>query len=78
MLKAVFRNLVSNAIKFTNSNGIIKISAKETDSSILFSVADNGIGIEPESLTKLFDISQFRTTTGTANERGTGLGLLLC
>ena len=42
------------------------------------SVSDDGIGIAPENLTKLFDTSQFNTTTGTAEETGTGLGLLLC
>ncbi len=78
MLKAVFRNLVSNAIKFTRNKGKIMISAEQRNSGVLFSVSDNGIGIEPESLVKLFDISQFYTTTGTANEKGTGLGLLLC
>ena len=78
MLKAIFRNLVSNSIKFTNSNGIIKISAEHENSNITFSVSDNGIGIEPERLTKLFDMSQIHTSTGTANEKGTGLGLLLC
>ena len=78
MLKAVLRNLVSNAIKFTNINGIIKISAKQTSSDILFSVSNTGIGIEADRLPKLFDIAQYRTNRGTANENGTGLGLLLC
>ena len=78
MLKMVLRNLISNAIKFTNNGGQIDISAEQTDSTITISVLDNGIGIEPESLTKIFDISQFHTTTGTAEEKGTGLGLLLC
>jgi PAS domain S-box-containing protein len=78
MLKTVLRNLVSNAIKFTNNGGAIKISAKQTYSEITISVSDNGIGIESEDLTKLFDISQVLTTTGTAKETGTGLGLLLC
>ena len=78
MLKMVLRNLISNAIKFTNNGGQIDISAEQTDSTITISVSDNGIGIEPESLTKMFDISQFHTTTGTAEEKGTGLGLLLC
>ncbi|MGA2408649.1 MAG: HAMP domain-containing sensor histidine kinase [Bacteroidales bacterium] len=78
MLKMVLRNLISNAIKFTNNGGQIDISAEQTDSTITISVSDNGIGIESESLTKMFDISQFHTTTGTAEEKGTGLGLLLC
>jgi signal transduction histidine kinase len=78
MLKTIMRNLVSNAIKFTNKNGAIDISAKQTHSNITISVSDNGIGIEPEVLKKLFDISQIHTTPGTAEEEGTGLGLLIC
>ena len=78
MLKTIMRNLVSNAIKFTNKNGEINISAEETRSNIIISVSDNGIGIEPEVLTKLFDISQIQSTPGTAAEVGTGLGLLIC
>jgi signal transduction histidine kinase len=78
MLKTVLRNLVSNAIKFTNNGGAIRISAKETPGIAIISVTDNGIGIKPDKLTKLFDISQRQTTTGTAKETGTGLGLILC
>ncbi len=78
MLKIVLRNLVSNAIKFTNNGGIINIDAKQSDSDITISVSDNGIGIEPDSLMKLFKMSEVITTKGTAEETGTGLGLLLC
>ena len=78
MLKTVLRNLVSNAIKFTNSGGAINIIAKENVENIIISVSDNGIGIKPDNLSKLFDISEVLTTTGTAKETGTGLGLLLC
>src|ERR1035437_233142 len=78
MLKAVLRNLVSNAIKFTNNGGAININTDVNSGNVTISVSDNGIGIEPESLTKLFDISKIHTTTGTAKEKGTGLGLLLC
>ena len=78
MLKTVLRNLVSNAIKFTNSGGIININSEEKSDLIIISVSDNGIGIKPEKLTRLFDISQRQTTTGTAEETGTGLGLILC
>ena len=78
MLKAILRNLVSNAIKFTNPNGKIKLSAEKVNQDILFSVSDNGVGIDEERLKKLFDISQFQTTLGTAKEKGTGFGLLLC
>ena len=78
MIKTVLRNLVSNAIKFTNNGGRININAKQIDSNLTISVSDNGIGIPPDNLTKLFDISEVLTTTGTAKETGTGLGLLLC
>jgi len=78
MLKTILRNLISNAIKFTHENGVINISATQTDSNTTISVSDNGIGIKPDSLTKLFDVSQIFTTTGTEKESGTGLGLPLC
>ena len=78
MLKAVLRNLVSNAIKFTNKKGTININATQTDSNVTISISDNGIGIKPDNLVKLFDISEVLSTTGTAKETGTGLGLLLC
>ena len=78
MLKTVMRNLVSNAIKFTNNSGKISIKAKENSGIVVISVSDNGIGIKPDKMTKLFDISQRQTTTGTAEETGSGLGLILC
>ena len=78
MLKTILRNLVSNAIKFTNKGGAIKINAEVNPGNVTISVSDDGIGIDPDHLTKLFDISQVMTTTGTAKETGTGLGLLLC
>ncbi len=78
MLKTVLRNLVSNAIKFTNNDGVINISAERTQSDLTISVSDNGSGISPDKITKLFDVGQVLTTNGTAGETGTGLGLLLC
>ncbi|MCA1756273.1 MAG: CHASE domain-containing protein [Bacteroidales bacterium] len=78
MLKTVLRNLISNAIKFTNNGGVINIDAKENTGNVTISVSDNGVGIEPKDLSKLFDISQVMSTKGTAKEPGTGLGLLLC
>lgn len=78
MLKTVLRNLLSNAIKFTNNGGDIIIKAEEKPESVTISVFDNGIGISADNLKKLFDISEVLTTKGTANESGTGLGLLLC
>ena len=78
MLKTVLRNLVSNSIKFTNYGGAINISAEENSENVTISVSDNGTGIPPDNLSKLFDISEVLTTKGTAKETGTGLGLLLC
>jgi len=78
MLNTVLRNLVSNSIKFTNRNGQITIYAEKSNTNVILTVSDNGIGIEPETLNKLFEISQKITTEGTENEKGTGLGLLLC
>jgi PAS domain S-box-containing protein len=78
MLKAVLRNLLSNAIKFTNNGGAININAVENPENIIISVSDNGIGIAPDDLPKLFDLTQVITTRGTSKETGTGLGLLLC
>jgi len=78
MLNTVLRNLVSNSIKFTNKNGRIDIYAEKNHSKVTISVSDNGVGIEPDTLNKLFEISQKISTDGTENEKGTGLGLLLC
>ncbi len=78
MLSTVLRNLISNAIKFTNSGGQVNVYAVKMPSGIEISVQDNGVGIEPENLSKLFDYSQIYTTNGTNNEKGTGLGLVLC
>jgi signal transduction histidine kinase len=78
MLKTIILNLVSNAIKFTNSGGRININAEENSGNVIISVSDNGVGITPDNLAKLFDISEIITTKGTAKETGTGLGLLLC
>jgi PAS domain S-box-containing protein len=78
MLKTILRNLVSNAIKFSDNEGQIEIFAHQTQSEVTISILDNGVGITPEYLKKLFNISQINTTLGTAEEKGTTLGLLLC
>ena len=78
MLKTVLRNLITNAIKFSKYGGTINITAEKDLENVTISVSDNGVGIRPQDLTKLFDISQVITTKGTANETGTGLGLLIC
>ncbi len=78
MIKTVFRNLVSNSIKFTPVKGRITIYAVEHESEVEITVADTGVGIPEENLKKLFRIDTAVSTLGTAKERGTGLGLLLC
>jgi PAS domain S-box-containing protein len=78
MLNTTLRNLVSNAIKFTNRDGAINISALQSGGAVTISVSDNGVGICPDNLSKLFDISKVLSTSGTEEESGTGLGLLLC
>jgi two-component system, sensor histidine kinase and response regulator len=78
MITAVLRNLISNSIKFTNNGGFVKVSALKSDFGYIISVTDNGVGMNPETIKTLFDITQVRSTPGTAAEKGTGLGLLLC
>jgi len=78
MISTVLRNLISNAIKFTRTNGEILIKAEVETNKIIFSVSDNGLGIPEEDIDKLFRIEESITTKGTFNEAGTGLGLILC
>ncbi len=78
MITTVIRNLLSNAIKFTNNGGEVRISAVPADHHIEVVIADNGVGIQPENLQKLFQLDKSFKTGGTDGERGTGLGLLLC
>lgn len=78
MITTVVRNLVSNAIKFTPENGEVKVFAEETENEVIIAVQDNGIGIAKEDIAKLFRIDVHHTTIGTSDEKGTGLGLILC
>ena len=78
MVKTILRNLIGNAIKYTNTDGEITISALESDQFVEIAIKDNGVGISPEAQSELFKINSFNSTAGTDNEQGTGLGLLLC
>lgn len=78
MVYTVLRNFISNAIKFTNEGGKIKITAKPVKETIEVCIQDTGVGISAENLTKLFDRKIHLTTSGTNNEKGSGLGLKLC
>lgn len=78
MINLVLRNLISNAIKFTNEGGHILVECNTINQEQVVSVKDNGIGISKENLDKLFDQHLHPSTKGTGNEKGTGLGLMLC
>lgn len=79
MLKAILRNLISNAIKYSHPGGNIKINAKNyKKETVCISVADNGVGIPKEHQKNIFNTAQQISTHGTENEKGTGLGLLIC
>jgi len=78
MLKTILRNLVSNAIKFTHTGGKVEVSAESKEKEIQVSVSDTGVGIKQENIKELFRIDSEFSTQGTNNEKGTGLGLILC
>jgi nitrogen-specific signal transduction histidine kinase len=78
MLRTILRNLLSNAIKFTFEDGKISVSAQDIENQILISVVDNGIGISSTDMGKLFKVDQKLMMRGTGNEKGSGLGLVLC
>ncbi|MCC8145895.1 MAG: PAS domain S-box protein [Bacteroidales bacterium] len=78
ILNTILRNLIYNAVKYTPEKGRIVLTVNSTPDFYYISVQDNGVGIKEENLTKLFKFNEFQTTLGTNNEKGTGLGLLLC
>ena len=78
MLQSILQNLISNAIKFTNTNGTVSISSSDSNDIYEIIVADNGIGISDKEMEKIFKIDTQHSTLGTANEKGTGLGLIIC
>jgi signal transduction histidine kinase len=78
MIRTIMRNLISNAIKFTHYNGNIVLAAEKNRHEFLISVSDTGVGIPKEILDTLFRVDQNKSTRGTQNESGTGLGLILC
>lgn len=74
----VIRNLISNAIKFTPPGGTITLSATKSNEEALISIADTGVGMSQDVIDKIFRIDAKHSTKGTADEKGTGLGLVLC
>ncbi len=77
-ISVVLRNIVSNAVKFTNPNGFVRLSSFTENGTIQIQITDTGIGIEPQKLINLFNLENNRTSLGTNNESGTGLGLIVC
>ncbi|MFN7792241.1 MAG: sensor histidine kinase, partial [Cyclobacteriaceae bacterium] len=78
MINLVVRNLLTNAIKFSEAGDLIEVDAKLDGENYIVSVKDYGVGISPEVQKILFEKTSGYSTRGTANEKGTGLGLILC
>ena len=78
MITTVIRNIVVNGLKFTHIGGQIIIKTEKKDKKVIVSVADTGVGIPNAKKDRIFGVDSNKSTTGTANETGTGLGLLLC
>jgi signal transduction histidine kinase len=71
-------NLINNAIKFTPEGGLLSINTSEEENFVRLHIVDTGIGMPPEVIKNLFKIDESISTQGTNNEKGTGLGLILC
>ncbi len=78
MVNTIARNFLSNAVKFTNSGGSVEIHSYKDDDYLYATVVDTGIGLNVDFVPKLFSIDENISTKGTANESGTGLGLVMC
>jgi signal transduction histidine kinase len=78
MFDSILRNLLSNAIKYTNENGEIIIETQLHNDCTEVSIKDNGIGMDENTIKKLYQLTATKSKRGTAHEKGTGLGLLIC
>ena len=78
MIKTVLRNILSNAIKFTPVDGVIKINSKLNKENVVIEIEDNGNGIPKEDIKKILNPNEHFSKLGTEKEPGTGLGLILC
>lgn len=78
LIGTIIRNLVSNAIKFSLPGGKIWIATRVFDNKVEVAITDSGVGIAPDRIAKLFNLESSQSTQGTWDEKGTGLGLLIC
>lgn len=78
MFLTVLRNLLLNAIKFSNIGGLIELSAAKNNGQAIISIKDYGVGIDKDSMEKLFKVDHIISTSGTGGEQGSGMGLILC
>lgn len=78
MTAFIIRNIISNAIKFTDEGGMMDINTKRNKYNAFVIIKDSGVGMSPDALSKLFQDNVSYSTFGTANEKGIGLGLVLC
>jgi signal transduction histidine kinase len=78
MINSVVRNLMTNAVKFTERDKKVEVKLEPRESEVEVSIVDEGIGIEKENIDRLFRIDEKYKSTGTAGEKGTGLGLIIC
>ncbi|KPA15416.1 histidine kinase-, DNA gyrase B-, and HSP90-like ATPase family protein, partial [Candidatus Magnetomorum sp. HK-1] len=74
----VIRNLISNAIKYTDENGRITIQSKTIGNEEKISISDSGVGMSEEQIENIFKVDKKYSSPGTAGESGTGLGLIIC
>lgn len=77
-INAVIRNLVTNAVKFTEAGGVVSVDISKANGLAQIAVSDTGVGIPADKINKLFSIAENTSTVGTSGEKGTGLGLVLC
>ncbi|PLX13861.1 MAG: hypothetical protein C0597_10940, partial [Marinilabiliales bacterium] len=78
LLKTILRNLINNAVKFTNRNGMISVLCQKEANDVVITVKDTGIGMSENDLKEMFKIDKIKSKPGTNRERGSGLGLILC
>lgn len=78
MTNTVIRNLLSNALKYSDAGGRIEITGEVKNKMVFITVSDSGVGMTPEQMNQLWNVNTIHTTYGTRDEKGSGLGLLLC